>query len=164
MAVGATDKMDIMRTLAIEERRVHRGYITLAVGDRRMAILTTGSGSIAVILMARQAADAFVHPSRCSVVACPRLMERVRRMTLNANPLPEIIGDLHRTFSFMELKHGEINGLYVSFVVAVVPQGRRESALAGIEDIMRVVVIWGTGGSPVAMDFVAGETGDCGSR
>jgi len=164
VAVDAPDEMDIMRALAIEERRVHGRDVTLTIGDRGMAVLTARPGSVAVVLMACQAADPLVHAARRSIVACPRLMKGVGRVTLNANPLPEIVGDLHLAVSLMKLDRRKICCFYISLIIAVIPQRRSERVLAGVKDVMRVVIVRGNGRGPVTMDLVAGETWDCGSR
>src|SRR5690348_2870930 len=80
--------MDVAGALGIQKCRVHLLHVDTAIGQFRMAIRAGLPRALAVLLMARQAAQSFVHSHRAAIVPTAGLHRRERRMALVTKSLP----------------------------------------------------------------------------
>jgi len=91
VTIDAPHRMNVVRTLAVGECRVHLCHIELAVRDGRMTILAALFRIVAMVVVACQAADPFMNTSRRPIVAGSRLMECTGSVALKTNALKEIV-------------------------------------------------------------------------
>ncbi len=82
MAVRALDPVYVVLALRRAECGIHLFHIQSAIRHFRMTLRTGGPGLLAMLQMAGQTTDAFVHADRGSIVACSHLSIGLRGVAL----------------------------------------------------------------------------------
>ena len=95
MAVPAVYGVDVVPAAFGAGRGVHAGDIQATARDRRMTFRTGWPCVERVRRVTIQTAHAFMHAPQRPVIACAGAMQRAWRVTLVADALPHIAGNLH---------------------------------------------------------------------
>src|SRR5690349_651239 len=101
MAVGAFDRVDIVRTLEVFECGIHLFHIQAAIRELRMAGGTGSPGLLPVLFVACQATQSLVNAHRSAIVGRLHLRAGRWSMALVAQSLPPIRADLHQPRALM---------------------------------------------------------------
>ena len=107
MAVGAFYRVDVVETLPVLERRVHGFNVEAAIGELRMTGGAARAGRLAVLFMARKAAQAFVDAQRRAIVTGADLSRGVGGVTLITKGLARVGTDFHGARALVHLGQGK---------------------------------------------------------
>ena len=160
VTIDAPHRMNVVRTLAVGECRVHLCHIELAVRDGRMTILAALLRIVAMVVVACQAADPFMNTSRRPIVAGSRLMECTGSVALKTNALKEIVRNLDLPSAVPYCRRRQVGSFNVILFVPVIKKCFRKVSLSLIKYLLRIGRVCRNCGSPFAVDFVTGQAWD----
>ena len=160
MAIDATHRMNVVRTIDVGKGCIHLCHIKLTVRNGRMAILAALFGFVAVLIVAREAAEALVNAARGPVVAGAGLVEGIGCMTLKTISLKRIVREFNLPLSIPNCRRGQIGKLDMCLLVPVIEQSFGKTRLSVVKYLFGIGVVSRNLRHPLAVDFVTGKTRD----
>ena len=103
VAVRTFDEVNVVRAFRGTERSVHGFHVEAAIRQLRMTVRTSRTGLLAVLLMACEATQPFVHTDGCPVISGTNFKSGKRRMTLVAKRLARVRTDFDGPRRFAHL-------------------------------------------------------------
>jgi len=130
VAVFTLHKVNVVRTFLRFEGSVHFCDVEAAIGEARVTRRAGGARQLAVIEVAGEATQAFVHADGSAIVARSNLLRCAWSVALVAERLSRIGTDLHRAipiFHFRQAQSADGNGLHLTAIEQ--SQGREHDLL-----------------------------------
>jgi len=162
VAVPTFDEVNVVRAFRGTERSVHGFHVEAAIRQLRMTGRARRTSLLAVLLMAGETTQPFMHADGCAVITRTDFESGKRRMTLVTKRLASVRADLEGPHPFVHLWQGKaLQGNVVEFP-PVEERKRRPVYLLGWTCIHR---LHGrpNQGRALTVHLVAGQARNCGA-